>query len=73
MSTEQFLFWTLAFSGAIVAGWWLAVRPASSMRDLATPVSVLVLVLAALLGFLALTGQDVGSFTSEVYYYTMRR
>jgi hypothetical protein len=73
METEQFLFWVLTFSGAVVAGWWLAVRPASSARDLATPVSVLVLLLAVLLGFLAITGQDVNTFTSEVYYYTIGR
>jgi hypothetical protein len=73
MSVQQFLFWTLAFSGAIVAGWWLAVRPAASPRDLATPVSVLLMLLAVLLGILALTGQDIHAYTASVYYFTLGR
>ncbi len=73
MEPSQFLFWTLAFAGSILAGWWLAVRPAATTRALATPVSVLVLLMAVLLGMLAISGQDFESFTSEVYYYTLGR
>ena len=71
MYSQTIVFWTLAITGAVLAGWWLAVRPANSTRDLATPVAVLAVLLAVLLALLGFTGQDVRGFTSSVYQYAV--
>ncbi len=66
MTTEQLLFWIIAFAGGIVAAWWLSVRPTANFRGVATPVAFLVIVMAALLCMLAVTGQDVSDLTASI-------
>jgi len=66
MTSEQLAFWTISFAGSIVAGWWLAVRPGATMREIATPVTFLIIVMAVLLCLLALTGQDLEGFAGDV-------
>lgn len=66
MSTEKLLFWVVTFTGSVVAGYWLAVRPGSTYRNIATPVSALVILMAVLLCLLALSGQDLRSFSHDV-------
>lgn len=63
---DNFLFWLVASTGAIVASWWLSVRPGSSMKDIQTPVSFLVVVMAVLLCLLAVTGQEPSAFAADV-------
>lgn len=70
---DQVVFWLFVFAGAVLAGWWLAMRPGATFRDVATPVSFLVLTLAVLLCMLALTGQDIEGFTTDVYQFTLGR
>lgn len=67
MALHQYVFWLVSISGAVLAGWWLAVRPGASMRDVATPVSALAIVLALLMAMLSFSGQGLGSFASEVF------
>lgn len=73
MLTREFLFWTLTLTGGVAAGWWLAVRPESSFRSVATPVSVLTILMAVLLCMLAVTGQDVRSVASDAYFLATGR
>jgi hypothetical protein len=73
MNTNSYLFWVLAFTGSVLAGWWLAVRPAASLRNLATPVAAMAVLLAVLLALMGFTGQDVHGFTSSVYDLTLGR
>ncbi len=63
----QSAFWISAGAGAVVAGWWLSVRPGASGRDLASPISFLALLLAVLICLLTLTGQDVRGFARSAY------
>ena len=66
--SHPLLFWLVTITGAIFAGWWLAVRPGAWMRTIATPVSVLVIVMAVLLCMLTATGRDFEGFSRDVYY-----
>ncbi|MGE0479723.1 MAG: hypothetical protein AB7Q17_04550 [Phycisphaerae bacterium] len=73
MVQNQLLFWILAFSGCVLSGWWLAIRPGAICRDVGTPVAFLVILMAVLLCVLALTGQDVTSFLYYIYNYSTAR
>ncbi len=68
MTLDRIVFWMLIGAGAVLAGWWLAVRPASAGRDLATPVSFMTIVLAVLLCLLVLSGEDVSGVSSFCQY-----
>ena len=67
MSREVVVFWTFIFAGSTLAGWWLAVRPSITPRDVATPVAFLIVVLAVLLCLLALCGTSPGEFAGGLY------
>lgn len=54
VTMDQLLFWTIAFAGAVLAGWWLAVRPGQTPRGAATTVSCLILLMAVALCLLVL-------------------
>ncbi len=73
MPTDRIIFWTLASAGAVVAGWWLAVRPTPRLRDLATPVSFLTIIVAILLSLLVFTGQDLTAFGTDAYQLAFGR
>lgn len=64
MGSERILFWAMAFAGSVVGGWWLSARPGAICRDIATPIAVLIIIMAVLLALLALTGQDVDDYTA---------
>ena len=67
MPLERFLFWVVAVTATVTAGWWLSIRPGACYRGSATTVSFLLVALAVLLGMLALTGQDHQGFTAGTY------
>ncbi|MBL8879525.1 MAG: hypothetical protein JNG88_10435, partial [Phycisphaerales bacterium] len=73
MSQDRFLFWTLALTTCVVCGWWLSVRPGAPARDVATPVSGLIVVIAALLCMLTFSGHDVNGYTIEIYHFMFGR
>ena len=73
MPTDRIIFWTLASAGAVVAGWWLAVRPAATLRDIATPVSFLTIIVAILLCLLVFTGQDLNGLGADAYQLAFGR
>lgn len=50
--------WLFALCVAVLAAWWLTVRQGASYRGASGPVSLMILVLAALMSFLAVTGQN---------------
>lgn len=50
----------LVIALAALSGWWLAVRPRASYRGICGTMSVLILLMAVLLGLLALGGQSGG-------------
>ena len=66
MNQNEFIFWLMVITGAVLAAWWLAVRPGPSPRDLATPVAGLAMVLAAMMAMLAMTGSGVEPLLNEV-------
>ena len=55
MGTQWFAIWPLVIVAAVLAGWWLTIRPRSSYRGVAGPVSFLIVVAAILMCILALT------------------
>jgi hypothetical protein len=55
MGAPWFNLWPLVIVAAVLAGWWLALRPRASYRGVATPVSLLIVVAAILLCVLALS------------------
>jgi len=57
MSAQWFTAWILVIVATVLAGWWLTVRPRACYRGVATPVSFLIFVAAALMFLLALSGQ----------------
>jgi hypothetical protein len=58
-AADAFHLWVLVVATVVLTAWWLAVRPGASYRGASAPVSVLIMVLAVLLGVLALgDGQD---------------
>lgn len=67
------LFWVLVAAGSTAAGYWLAVRPAGGLREFATPVSVLVLILAVLLCMLVITGTTPTEFISNTIHLIASR
>ncbi len=68
MPQEAALFWIFVFSGSLLAGWWLTVRPDSTARrGSTTPVAVLILVLAILLSLLIVTGRSAGDLTGGAF------
>lgn len=67
MGSERILFWAMAFAGSVVGGWWLSARPGAICRDIATPIAVLVIIMAVLLALLVLTGQDVNDCTARLF------
>lgn len=70
---EAQLFWIFTFSGSLLAGWWLAVRPASTARQYSvTPLAVLLLVMAVLLCLLILTGTSAHNLAGGVYRTLLR-
>jgi hypothetical protein len=66
MNQNEFVFWLMVISGAVVCAWWLAIRPGPSPRDLATPVAGLAMILAAMMAMLALTGSSAEPLINEV-------
>ncbi|TWT43852.1 hypothetical protein RAS1_02520 [Phycisphaerae bacterium RAS1] len=73
MIARGFLFWMLTLTGGIAAGWWLTVRPGSSFRAVATPVSFLTILMAVLLCLLAVSGQDLQTVASDAYFLATGR
>ena len=68
MPSEALLFWIFIFSGSLLAGWWLAVRPASTARqNSVTPVAVLLLIAVVLLCLLMVTGTSAHHLAGGVY------
>ncbi len=65
MASSSILLWVLLIAGSILAAWWLAVRPGASLRNLATPVAALIILMAVLLCLLALTGQEPGDLIAN--------
>ncbi|MDX2198392.1 MAG: hypothetical protein SF069_05405 [Phycisphaerae bacterium] len=65
LAPTPFLFWLLAVTGSVVAGWWLSVRPGASMRDMNTPVAALSIVMALVLAMLAMSGQNLDGFLAD--------
>ncbi len=73
MPSEALLFWIFIFSGSLLAGWWLAMRPASTARQHSvTPVAVLLLVAAVLLCLLILTGTSAHNLAGGAYRTLLR-
>ena len=66
MVHSNLLFWLIAGTGCVVVAWWLALRPRAVMRAIATPASVLVIVMAVLLCLMALTGTDLSDLCSSM-------
>lgn len=73
MPSEALLFWIFIFSGSLLAGWWLAVRPASTARqNSVTPVAVLLLIAVVLLCLLMVTGTSADNLAGGVYRALLR-
>ena len=68
MPRETLLFWIFVFSGSLLAGWWLTMRPASTARRRSpTPTAVLLLIMAVLLCLLVLSGTSAGGLRGGIY------
>lgn len=73
MPSEALLFWIFIFSGSLLAGWWLAVRPTSTARqDSVTSVAVLILIVAVLLCLLIVTGTSAHNLAGGAYRTLLR-
>ena len=57
MGVELHQLWYLVIGATALAGWWLAVRPRASYRGVSTSMSYLIMLMAALLCVLAVSGQ----------------
>jgi uncharacterized membrane protein len=57
MGAESFHLWFLVIAAAVLAGWWLAVRPRASYCAVSTTMSFLIVLMAVLLCVLAVSGQ----------------
>ena len=73
MPLEALLFWIFAFSGSLLAGWWLTMRPASTARRRSsTPTAILLLIMAVLLCLLVLSGTSTGGLRGGIYRTLLR-
>ncbi|MCH7871117.1 MAG: hypothetical protein IID33_05400 [Planctomycetes bacterium] len=69
MPLETLLFWIFAFSGSLLAGWWLTMRPESTARRHSpTPTAILLLIMAVLLCLLVLSGTSAGGLRGGIYH-----
>lgn len=66
MMLEQLIFWLVAITGAILAAWWLTVRPSDqqSPRNPSSTIFILVISMACLLALLALSYMSNDSGTA---------
>ena len=60
MGTDWMQFWMLVIAATALSGWWLTLRPGASYRGIASPVGVLIIVMAVLMCLLAIDGQGRG-------------
>lgn len=57
MSAEFSQLWMLVIAAAALSGWWLAVRPRASYGGISATMSCLIMLMAAVLCVLAVSGQ----------------
>jgi hypothetical protein len=60
-------FWTLVFTGATAAGWFLSVRPGARHSGVSAPVAVLTLAMAVMLCLLSATADGGGAARHAAY------
>ncbi|MFN0135777.1 MAG: hypothetical protein ACKVS9_06625 [Phycisphaerae bacterium] len=64
MHTDIGNYWALVISVAALAGWWLCVRPRSSYRGAGTTMSVMIVLMAVLMGILAVRQPPRGAMAA---------
>ncbi len=58
MSVEVGSLWILVIAATALTAWWLMLRPNASYRGISASASFMIVVLAVLLGILAIHGQS---------------
>lgn len=64
MHTDIGNLWALVICAAALAGWWLGVRPRSSYRGAGTMMSVMIVLMAVLMGVLAIRQPPRGAMAA---------
>lgn len=57
MSVAPDPYWLLVIAAAALTGWWLALRPQASYRNVSATMSMLIVLMGVLLCVLAFSGQ----------------
>lgn len=65
MSAEIGSLWILVIAATALTAWWLMLRPNASYRGISASASFMIVVLAVLLGILAIHGQSANASPAQ--------